>query len=66
MLVSSSAYFFTLKMEAISSSEKSVDTQRNTRRYIPQGGKPAFTLVSSSAYFLNTEDGGDMFLRNVS
>jgi hypothetical protein len=33
--------FSTLKMEAICSSETSVDTQRTTRRY-----KSAFTLVS--------------------
>jgi hypothetical protein len=26
---------------------------------------PAFTLVSCSAYFLDPEDGGDMFLQNV-
>jgi hypothetical protein len=30
--------FSTLKMEAIYSSETSVDTQRITRRYIPDGG----------------------------
>jgi hypothetical protein len=33
-LVSCSAYLFTLKMEAICSSETPVDTQRTTRRYI--------------------------------
>jgi hypothetical protein len=26
---------------------------------------PDFTLVSSSAYFSDPEDGGDLFLRNV-
>jgi hypothetical protein len=30
--------FSTLKMEAICSSEMSVDTQRTTRRYIPEDG----------------------------
>jgi hypothetical protein len=37
-LVSCSAYFLTLKMEAICSSEMSDDTQRTTRRYIPEDG----------------------------
>jgi hypothetical protein len=37
-LVSCSAYFSTLKMEAICSSETSVDTQLTTRRYIPEDG----------------------------
>jgi hypothetical protein len=37
-LVSCSAYFFTLKMEAIYSSETSVDSQRPSRRYIPKYG----------------------------
>jgi hypothetical protein len=37
-LVSCSAYFSTLKMEAIFSSETSVDSQRTTRRYIPEDG----------------------------
>jgi hypothetical protein len=37
-LVSCSAYFFILKMEAICSSETSVDTQRTTLRYIPKDG----------------------------
>jgi hypothetical protein len=37
-LVSCSAYFFTLKVEAICSSETSVDTHRTTRRYIPEDG----------------------------
>jgi hypothetical protein len=36
MLVSCSAYSSTLKMEAICSSETSVDFQRNARRYIPE------------------------------
>jgi hypothetical protein len=31
-------YFFDLKMEAICSSETLVDTQRTTRRYIPEDG----------------------------
>jgi hypothetical protein len=35
-LVSCSAYFPTLKMEAICSSETSADFQRTTRRYIPE------------------------------
>jgi hypothetical protein len=35
-LVSCSDYFSTLKMEAICSSETSVETQRTTRRYIPE------------------------------
>jgi hypothetical protein len=38
MLVSCWAFISTLKMEAICSSETSVDTQRITRRYIPEGG----------------------------
>jgi hypothetical protein len=37
-LVSCSAYFSTLKMEAIRSSETSVDSQRTTWRYIPEDG----------------------------
>jgi hypothetical protein len=36
MLLSCSAYFLTLKMEAICSSEKSVHFQWTTRRYIPE------------------------------
>jgi hypothetical protein len=36
VLVSYSAYSSTLKMEAICSSETSVDFQRATRRYIPE------------------------------
>jgi hypothetical protein len=35
-LVSCSAYFSTLNMEAICSSEMSVDFQRTTWRYIPE------------------------------
>jgi hypothetical protein len=35
-VVSCSAYFSTPKMEAICSSETSVDFQRTTRRYIPE------------------------------
>jgi hypothetical protein len=35
-LISFLAYSFTLKMEAACSSETSVDTQRTTRRYIPE------------------------------
>jgi hypothetical protein len=35
-LVSCSAYASTLNMEAICSSETSVDFQRTTRRYIPE------------------------------
>jgi hypothetical protein len=37
-VVSCSAIFFTLKMEAICSSETSVDTQRTTLRCIPEDG----------------------------
>jgi hypothetical protein len=37
-LVSCSAFSFTLKMEVICSSETSIDTQRTTGRYIPEGG----------------------------
>jgi hypothetical protein len=37
-LIPSSAYFFTLKMEAICSSATSVDFQRNTMRYISEDG----------------------------
>jgi hypothetical protein len=33
-----SSYFSTLKLEAICSSETSVDSQRTTRRYIPEDG----------------------------
>jgi hypothetical protein len=36
MLVSCSAYFCTLKMEVIFSSETSADIQRTTRSYIPE------------------------------
>jgi hypothetical protein len=36
MLVSSSAYFLTLKMEAICSSDMSVDSQQTTWHYIPE------------------------------
>jgi hypothetical protein len=61
--------FSTLKMEAICSFEASVDTEQTTRRYIPEDSTfclpPAFTLVSCSADFLDSDDGGDMFLRNV-
>jgi hypothetical protein len=38
MLVPCSAYFSTLKMEAICSSETSVEFQRTTGRYIPENG----------------------------
>jgi hypothetical protein len=38
MLVSGSAYFSTLKMEAISSSETSFDSQLTIRSYIPEDG----------------------------
>jgi hypothetical protein len=44
-LVSSAAYFSTLKMEAISSSETSVDTQRTTRRYIPEDGTIYIAII---------------------
>jgi hypothetical protein len=37
-LVSRWTHFFTLKMEAICSSERSVETQRTTRCYIPEDG----------------------------
>jgi hypothetical protein len=37
-LISCSDYFSTLKMEAICSSETSVDSQQTTRRYIPEDG----------------------------
>jgi hypothetical protein len=43
-LVSCPAYFSTLKMEAIGFSEMSVDSERTTRRYIPEDG----TLYDSS------------------
>jgi hypothetical protein len=56
-LVSSLAYSSILKMEAICSSETSVDFQRTTRRYIA-----GFLL----GLFFYPEDGGDVFLRNVS
>jgi hypothetical protein len=39
-LVSCSAYFLTLKMEATCSSETSVDFQRTTRRFIPDDTTP--------------------------
>jgi hypothetical protein len=32
----------------------------------PTPPTPAFTLISCSSYFFGTEDGGDMYLRNVS
>jgi hypothetical protein len=37
-LIYCSAYFSTMKMEAICSSETSIDTQWTTRRYIPEDG----------------------------
>jgi hypothetical protein len=40
LLVFCWAYFSTLKMEAICSSETSIDTRRTTRRYIPEDGTP--------------------------
>jgi hypothetical protein len=42
--VSSSAYSSTLMKEVISSSEKSVDFQRTTRRYIPEDGTLHFLV----------------------
>jgi hypothetical protein len=38
LLISCSAYSFTLKLEAACSSETSVDFQRITRRYVPEDG----------------------------
>jgi hypothetical protein len=38
-------HFSTLKMEAICSSEKSVDTQRTTRRDIPEDGTLLYSLL---------------------
>jgi hypothetical protein len=52
--------FSTQNVEAICSSETSVDTQRTTRRYIPEGKPPAFTLVSFLVYSFDPEDGGDV------
>jgi hypothetical protein len=72
--------FSALKMEAICSSETSVDTwfyaglllnlfTRPWRwwRYVPPKRRltPAFTLVYCWTYFFDPEDGGDMFLWNV-
>jgi hypothetical protein len=47
LLVSCSAYPSTLKMEAICSSETSVDFQRTTRRYIPEDSILSKTSVDS-------------------
>jgi hypothetical protein len=44
--VSCSAYFFTLKMEAIYSSKRSADTQRTTPRYIPEEGTLYYCMCS--------------------
>jgi hypothetical protein len=77
MLVS---YSSALKMEAVSSSETSVDFQRTTRRYIPED-RNLHTAVRTSkpligkhtllaAYFMLVsllffpEDGDNVFLRN--
>jgi hypothetical protein len=47
-LVSCSAYFSTLKMGAICSSEMSVDTQQTTQRYIQEDG----TLLKSHSLWI--------------
>jgi hypothetical protein len=47
LLVSFSAYSSTLKMEAICSSETSVDFQRTTRRYIPEDGTVLYCVHNS-------------------
>jgi hypothetical protein len=46
MLVSCMAYSSTLKIEVICSSETSVDFQRTTRRYIPEGSTLHYTFCS--------------------
>jgi hypothetical protein len=51
-LVSCSAYFSTLKMETIFSSETSVDFQRTTRSYIPEDS----TLRNHRCENLNSKD----------
>jgi hypothetical protein len=51
--------FSTLKMEAICSSETSVDTKRTTRL------ATCFDAGFLLSLFFDPEDGGDMFLRNV-
>jgi hypothetical protein len=51
-------------MEAICSSETSVDTQRTTLRYTPEDS----TLHNSGfllGLFFDPEDGGYIFLRNI-
>jgi hypothetical protein len=52
-------------MEAICSSETSVDTQRTTLRYIPEDG----TLQAATGFllclFFHPKDIGDMLVRNV-
>jgi hypothetical protein len=58
-------------MEAICFSETSVDTQRTTRRHIPDEEDnciDSFRLIPillTYGLFFDPEDGGDMFLRNV-
>jgi hypothetical protein len=51
--------FSTFKMEAICSSETSVDTQRITRRYIPEDGTLQFVtyclLMEKRSFGLPTE-----------
>jgi hypothetical protein len=49
-LVSCSAYFLNLKMEAICSSETSVDFQRATRNYIPED-----STLQMVRWFVNDE-----------
>jgi hypothetical protein len=52
-LVYCSAYFFTLKMEAVCPSDTSVNTQRTTRRYIPQDGTLQVPSIVSPLYWLD-------------
>jgi hypothetical protein len=53
----------TLKMEAICSSETSVETQRDTRRHIPENDTLLYACFLLGLLF-DPEDRDDMFVRN--
>jgi hypothetical protein len=64
-LVSCSAYFSTLKTEAICSSETSVDFQWTTRRYIPEDStlhSPAVRTSNPTRVYLLCQSSGLVFL----